>query len=79
MQSGHHSVHCAAYGIFIQDHKILLSLRKNTGWMDGFYGLPSGHVEQNETIKGSLVRELQEEVGLDIDESNLSFLPRDAP
>ena len=41
--------------------------------MDGFYGLPSGHVEQNETIKQALVRELHEEVGLEIDESNLSF------
>lgn len=73
MQGNHHAVHCAVYAILISDKKILLSLRKNTGWMDGCYGLPSGHVEESETLKSALVREVKEEIGLDIDETTLTF------
>ena len=36
-------------------------LRQNTGFMDGFYGLPSGHVELYETPVGAIIREAQEE------------------
>lgn len=48
-------------------------LRKNTGWMDGKYGLPAGHLEKEETIKSALMREIEEEVGLKVEESNLTL------
>jgi 8-oxo-dGTP diphosphatase len=48
-------------------------LRKNTGWMDGFYGLPSGKVEYSEMYRQGAVREAEEEVGVEIKEEDLQF------
>lgn len=68
-----HTLRCAVYGIFVKNRKILLLLRKGTGWMDGMYGLPAGHLEKNEELKEALVREIREEVGLTTDPSNLTL------
>ena len=48
--------------------KILFILRKNTGWSDGMYCMPSGHVEDGEKFSTAAVRESMEEVGLTIEE-----------
>jgi 8-oxo-dGTP pyrophosphatase MutT (NUDIX family) len=52
--------------ILRRDGKVLFLLRQNTKWMNGFYGLPSGHVEQGETFRQAACRELFEEVGIKI-------------
>jgi ADP-ribose pyrophosphatase YjhB (NUDIX family) len=64
----------SVYAFFIKDDKILLLRRYNTGYADGMYGLPSGHVEDNETIADGMCREIKEEVGLDIDKKNISLV-----
>ncbi len=56
----------ASYLILQQQDKFLFMQRANTGYMDGFYGLPSGHVEAQETLLQALVREAYEEVGITI-------------
>ncbi len=56
----------AAYFILINDDKVLLLKRKNTGYMDGKYGFPSGHLEGNETVREGGSREIKEEIGLNI-------------
>lgn len=33
---------------------------------EGFYGFPKGHMEENETEKETALREINEEVGLDV-------------
>lgn len=73
MGTDRHTLYCAVYAIFIKDHQVLLSLRKNTGWRDGSYGLPQGHLEKGETIKEAMQREIREEVGLTIDQTDLTF------
>jgi 8-oxo-dGTP pyrophosphatase MutT (NUDIX family) len=40
--------------------------RVNTGWMDGYYGFPAGHKETGESFLDCAIREVKEEVGLDI-------------
>ena len=45
---------------------VLLSLRKNTGYCDGYYGLVSGHVEEEELATAALMREAREEIGADL-------------
>ena len=40
---------CSSYLLLIKDNKILLGLRQNTGYMDGFYHLPAGHKEEGES------------------------------
>jgi len=48
--------------------KILFLLRQNTGWSDGMYCLPSGHVEDHERFSEAAIREAKEEVGIVIEE-----------
>lgn len=46
--------------------EILLSLRQNTGYRDGYYDLPGGHVDENEDLFFAMIREAKEEIGIDI-------------
>ena len=55
------------------DKKIPLMRRTHTGYQDGRYGLPSGHLELNETPFAGAARELLEEIGVDIELSELHF------
>ena len=54
--------------------EILLSLRQNTGNHDGEYDLPGGHVEANEDIFEAMIREAKEEIGVDINRTDLSII-----
>ncbi|HEU4914378.1 MAG TPA: NUDIX domain-containing protein [Candidatus Saccharimonadales bacterium] len=54
-----------------KEGKVLLHRRANTGFMDGRYDLPSGHVEKDEPVLQSAARELQEETGISVAESGL--------
>ena len=57
-------------GVFIllrKEGKILLIRRKGTGYRDGWYSMPSGHLEKGEAISAAAVREAREEVGIRID------------
>lgn len=64
----------SVYAFFIKDGKILLLRRKDTGYEDGKYGLPSGHVEDDETIADGMCREIAEEVGLKIGKKDISLV-----
>ena len=37
----------ASYAVLIKDNKVLLVRRFNTGYEDGKYSLPAGHVEKS--------------------------------
>ncbi len=65
----------AVFGI-IRDEtwKILMIKRKNTGFKDGYYGLPSGHIELLESPTDAVKRELKEEVGIDVTKENLRII-----
>lgn len=56
----------ASYLILLKDNQILLSRRFNTGYEDGKYSLVAGHLEENETFMDCLIREAQEEIGIEI-------------
>jgi 8-oxo-dGTP diphosphatase len=62
----HFKLIVSVYLIFIEDDKILLQRRFNTGYEDGNYSLPAGHLEDNESITQALVREIKEEINLDL-------------
>lgn len=53
--------------------RVLLHRRYNTGYMDGRYDLPSGHVEQGESVLQAAVRELQEETGTKVKQKDLKL------
>lgn len=56
----------AAVMVFLADNnRILLQKRQNTGFSDGKWDFAaSGHVDENETMKESAIRELREEAGV---------------
>ncbi len=69
------------HGIIVDLHlilrdgaKILLGLRKNTGFSDGMFHLPAGHLEDDETILAGTAREAKEELAIDIDASDLELV-----
>ncbi len=45
-------------------NEILLQQRSGTGYLDGYWDLPSGHVEHGEALRDTATRELLEEVGV---------------
>lgn len=66
----------AAYVLILlrKDNEILTLKRSATSsFAPNHYSLPGGRVEKNETFRQALVREVREELGITIDESQLSF------
>lgn len=41
-------------------------MRSNTSWRNGFYGLPAGKVEKEESFSEAAIREAKEEAGIKI-------------
>src|SRR5512143_3734715 len=58
---------------FIEGDRILLSRRYNTGYMDGHYSVPAGHLDGDEPVRQAAVRETREEVGLSIQPEDVAF------
>lgn len=50
--------------IFNEDNEVLLLRRQNTGYMDGCWGTPGGHLDPNESITTAFEREMKEEINL---------------
>ena len=59
--------------LFIQEDQILLARRFNTGYRDGEYSVPAGHLDGNETVIGAGMREAKEETGVGIEAGNMTF------
>ncbi len=66
-------VHVAVGVIINDEQKILLAKRHSHLHQGGKWEFPGGKVENNETVTQALIRELKEEVNLDV-YSSISFL-----
>jgi len=65
-------VHVRVTGVVIEDDRILL-LNQDTDTSRG-WSLPGGKVEEGETIRDALVREMREETGLDVEPGRLLYV-----
>ena len=54
-------------------NEILLALRKNTGYNDGEYELPGGHVEAKEDLLDTMIREAKEELNIELKREDLKI------
>jgi len=62
-----------SYAILRQNGKIAFLLRTRTGWMNGYYTLPSGRVHVGEQPVAAAAREAKEEIDVTIDQKELVF------
>ncbi len=69
-----HTAKLASFAILERDGKILMARRFNTGYADGQYQMPSGHVEKDEYPIEAAAREAKEEIGVDIAIEDLKFV-----
>jgi 8-oxo-dGTP diphosphatase len=60
--------------ILRQGDQILLGERCNTGFADGCWHLPSGHLDPGEAATAGAVREAAEEIGVIIDPADLCMV-----
>lgn len=64
----------ACYVFLVRNQQFFMIKRANTGWMDGKYTVPSGHVEEDETFLEAAVRETKEEAGIVIKPESTRFV-----
>jgi 8-oxo-dGTP pyrophosphatase MutT (NUDIX family) len=60
--------------IFSRDGKLLLGKNRKGGAYEGLWVIPGGGIEEGETKKEALRRELLEETGIDIDKAKITPL-----
>ena len=66
-----HKVIISGYILLIKENQVLLSRRYQTGYEDGNYSVPAGHMESGETIREGTAREIYEEIGLSVNPQDL--------
>jgi 8-oxo-dGTP diphosphatase len=59
--------------ILVRGSEVLLAQRQGTGYADGWWNLPSGHLEEGETIDEAVIREAREEIGIELTAGDIRF------
>src|SRR5690554_6023153 len=70
----HAGIPTGVHVVLERDGEVLLMRRKGTGFFDGLYSLPGGHVEEGESLRDAAVREMREETGIALQADALDML-----
>lgn len=68
-----HTSKAGSHILMLRNGKLLM-LKRFGGYGSGQYALVAGHLDEDETLKETAVREAKEEVGVDISKDDLSLL-----
>lgn len=55
------------------DGQVLFGCRQNTGFEDGAWHVPAGHLEAGESVVQALIREAKEEIGITVRPEDVEF------
>jgi ADP-ribose pyrophosphatase YjhB (NUDIX family) len=69
-----HTIRAAVFVFLMKEEKTFLLRRQNTGWADGMFTVPSGHVDAGETVPQAAIKEVVEEAGVTVREEDLEFV-----
>ena len=64
----------AVYVLLINADNVFLLRRFNTGWSDGLYTVPAGHIDGNEPLSAAMCREAKEEAGVTLKSDDVRFV-----
>ncbi|MEV4123544.1 NUDIX domain-containing protein [Nocardia sp. NPDC049707] len=68
-----HTVTGDVHLVLRRGNEVLFGRRQNTGFEDGAWHLPSGHLEADESVVAALIREAEEEIGISIKHEDVEF------
>lgn len=76
MSTENRNLMAVASHVLLCDHtgRTLFIRRANTGYADGHWSTPGGHVDAGETLSAAAVRETAEEIGVRLDECEVECL-----
>ncbi len=67
--------HNIVAAVLVRDGEVLLCHRSpDRDWYPNVWDLPGGHIEEGETPRDALIRELQEELGIGVASESVQFL-----
>jgi len=64
----------ASYLVLRRGGDVLLMRRANTGYEDGNYQVPAGHIDAGEVPTDAIIREAKEEIGVVVRSEDLKFV-----
>ncbi|KAB2970563.1 NUDIX domain-containing protein [Zoogloea sp.] len=70
----HAGIPAGVHVLLERGDQVLLMRRAGTGFFDGLYSLPGGHVEEGESLRATAIREMAEEVGVVLIEADLTVV-----
>jgi 8-oxo-dGTP diphosphatase len=70
---GCHQVVVGLHLVLRAQGRVLLGVRRGSGWRDGWWHVPAGHLEAGESITAGMAREAREELGILIRPADLEI------
>jgi len=73
MATERNKIFAAVYLLLVQNGQVAMIRRYNTGYQDGNYTLPSGHIDAGESAIQSVIREAKEEVDVSVEVEDIEL------